>query len=154
MKRILSLFLALAVSATLVLVATTSKASDKAVHDRGVCSDATLTGSYAAKGTGFLPLGSDVKDREVPIAAVGVDIFDGAGSVSTGYTLAVGGVSTPGLTGTGTYTVNPDCTGSMSFTTGDAAGITSNLVIISNGTEFFEIFTSPASTVTGDAKKQ
>lgn len=43
MKRILSAFLALAVSATLVFVATSWKHSVTPVHAQGGCSDATLT---------------------------------------------------------------------------------------------------------------
>jgi len=60
-----------------------------------------------------------------------------------------GGVFT-GQTGSGTYTVNSDCTGSASFTAGDAAGLTSNLAVIGGGTEVFGVVTSAGGTATFD----
>jgi hypothetical protein len=85
---------------------------------------------------------------------VGVVAFDGAGNASTSYTLVTNGVAAAGLTGSGTYTVNSDCTGSISFTTGDAAGLTFNMVIIGGGTEIFAIHTTPGITGALDGKKQ
>jgi len=154
MKRVVCAFLALVVSTTLVFVATSSKHSVKSVHAQGGCSVATLTGNYAFSAPGFSTVSKSVKGNEVPIAAVGVFALDGAGNVSTSYTLAFRGIITPGLTGTGTYTVNSDCTGSISFTGGDAAGLNFNMVIIGGGAEIFGILASPTSTVTFDSKKQ
>jgi hypothetical protein len=90
---------------------------------------------------------------------VGVSTFDGAGNVSATYTDMSpgkpGGYGTPIQgTGSGTYTVNSDCTGSVSFTSGTAAGITFNMVIISGGTEVFGINTTPLVIATADFKKQ
>jgi hypothetical protein len=50
MKRIVSVFLALAVSATLVFVVTSWKHS---VHAQGVSSVATLTGNYGSPSADF-----------------------------------------------------------------------------------------------------
>jgi hypothetical protein len=50
--------------------------------------------------------------------------------------------------------VNPDCTGSISITTGPGAGVTFNTVIIGGGAELFGINTSAGFTSSVDAKKQ
>lgn len=154
MKRILRAFLALAVSATLVFVVTSWKHGVMPVHAQGGCSVATLTGTYAFKDPGFVAPGHSVTGAEVPFAAMGVEAFDGAGNVSASYTLVINGAISTGLTGSGTYTVNSDCTGSVSFTTGDAAGLTFNIAIIGGGTEAFGIHTSSGITGALDAKKQ
>lgn len=158
MKRIVSGLLALAALAALVIVATTSKRIVRPAYAQSGCSLATLSGNYAFSQPGFIS--SSMKGSPLPIAVVGVSTFDGAGNVSVTYTDMSpgkpGGYSNPiqGATGSGTYTVNSDCTGSASFTSGDAAGITLNLVIIGGGTEVFSINTTPLVIATADWKKQ
>lgn len=66
----------------------------------------------------------------VPWAGVGVESFDGMGNVTLSFAEALDGKITTGSTGAGTYTVNADCTGSESFTSGDAAGERANMVIV------------------------
>jgi hypothetical protein len=116
------------------------------------CSNATLSGNYAFTDAGFGTLRHS--GPQVPIDAVGTLNFDGAGNVSfPTLTLAFdGSISTE--TGSGSYTVNSDCTGSISITGGSIAGITFNIVIVGGGAEVFGIVTSPANTQTFDAKKQ
>jgi hypothetical protein len=148
MKRNLSVSFALAVAATLVvLIANPAYAA--------TCNNATLTGSYGVitalglntpgQVNAFLPLGPDI-----PSAVVGVVTFDGTGSFTDIHTLVVNGVIFPGLSRPGTYTVNSDCTGSMS----NDHGINFNIVVVSGGTEIFGIVTNPSFTATFDAKKQ
>jgi len=144
-NRILSVLLALALSATLVvLTPNTAYAS---------CTDATLTGNYAVIGPGFhntkVPGSSDV-----PLAVVGVFTFNGSGKIDFSFTFANNGAILQGGTGSGAYTVASDCTGSISFTSGDASGVNFNTVIIGDGAEIFGINTSPGNTQTFDAKKQ
>jgi len=153
--RIRSALLALAVLAALAIVTATSKHTLGRVYAQGGCSLATLTGNYAFSQPGFTPRNS--KGIPLPIAVVGVSTFDGAGNVSATFTDMSPGkptyIPTQG-TGSGTYTVNSDCTGSVSFTSGDAAGQTLNLVIIGGGTEAFGVNTTPFVIATSDFKKQ
>jgi len=155
MNGILSGFLAFAVSATLVVVLTTTPQLRRGVpivHAQSGCSEATLTGNYSVSWQGFdIPKGAA---HEVPWAGVGVLGFDGAGNVSVSFTQALDGKITTGATGTGTYTVNRDCTGSASFTSGDAAGESANFVIVSGGTEVLFVSTLSSQTILLDAKKQ
>jgi hypothetical protein len=148
-------FLVFAVSATLVVVLTTTpklKRGVPTVHAQSGCTDATLKGNYGVSWQGF----DIVKGaaHEVPWAGVGVVGFDGAGNVSVSFTQALNGKITTGATGAGTYTVNSDCTGSPSFTSGDAAGESPIMVIVGGGTEVLFISTLSGQTIVLDAKKQ
>lgn len=150
MKRLLSV---LAVLAALSILTTTSKHGFPVAHAQSGCSVATITGSYAVSAPGFASPGRSPNGNEVPLDAVGVMTFDGAGAVSTTYTLAENGVIVPGRTSSGSYTVSSDCTGSITFTAGDFTP-NFNIVIIGGGTEFFGIETTPGFTGTMDGKKQ
>ena len=105
---------AFAITAFAVLalgVAPTAKAHDKA------CSKATLQGNYTHIATGFfISPGS----MATPFAAVSTITYDGNGAFTeTGIQSLNGNIVPPQtdpalvqtVTGTGTYTVNPDCTG-------------------------------------------
>jgi hypothetical protein len=153
MKRTLSLLLTLAVSAALLVLGPMSKHNQFSVQAQSGCSNATLSGNYAFLAPGFfIPHGNA---NEVPFAAEGVVAFDGIGSVSSsGDTAVGGGVISTQQSGTGTYTVKSDCTGSISFTAGNAAGLNLNLAIIGGGSELFAIYATPSFTVTFDGKKQ
>jgi len=125
-----------------------------AVHAQSGCSDTTLTGNYGFSDSGFFAKSPTGAGQEVPLAAVGVLTFDGAGNASISYTVSGDGSITPNVSGSGTYTVGSDCTGSISFTTGGAAGITFNIVTVNSGTEVLGIPTVTGTTQTLDAKKQ
>jgi len=154
MKRIVSASLALAVLAALVMVLTTSKP----VYAQGVCSVATLKGNYGFSQPGFEPRGPNPNANKLPFAVVGVIAFDGGGNFSITYTDVSPGQPDPYVplhgTGSGTYTVNSDCTGSGSCTTGDCAGVTFDTVILAGGKEVFGINTLPGVVATIDLKKQ
>jgi len=146
--------LTLAVLAALAIVTTTSKRSVQAVYASTGCTDATLTGKYAFNLSGFTTPHRETTGSEVPAAAVGVFTFDGAGNLSTTLTGSINGAIEAADTSSGTYTVNRDCTGTLSLTTGDVAGYDVNLVIIASGTEAFAVSTTPGVTQTLDLKKQ
>jgi len=160
MKPILSALLTLAVFAAVAIVATTSRHSVRPVYAQSGCNLATLNGKYASSQSGFEA--KNTMGPPLPFATVGVSTFDGAGNFSVTFTDMSpgkpGGYGTPvrGATGSGTYTLNStDCTtGSVSVTSGDAAGITFDIVIIGGGTEVFGINTTPLIIATFDAKKQ
>lgn len=66
----------------------------------------TYHGTYLISGTGTI-----VGVTTLPVAAVGEVTFDGQGKSVATYTVSVNGSVFRGVTVTGTYTVNPDCTG-------------------------------------------
>jgi hypothetical protein len=67
--------------------------------------NATKHGTYVVSGTGTI-VGFG------PISAVGEITYDGQGNSIATYTASVNGTIHKGVTVTGTYTVNTDCTGS------------------------------------------
>lgn len=153
MKRILSALLTLCVLAALLVLTTISKHVVPVAHAQGGCGVATLTGTYAVSAPGFIFPGNGIKGAEVPLAAVGTFTFNGAGNSSAAYTLVINGEILGSKNASGTYTVSSDCTGSITFTSGDFTP-NFNIVIIGGGTEFFAIATTPGFTSTLDAKKQ
>ena len=98
--------------------------------DKGY-SNETLRGSYAQTGSGVITAPAD---QAGPFANVGTLIFDGNGGL-TGVIVVNG--SSAEATETGTYKVNPDCTGTYTVEI-DPFGITSNafFAIDTNGDEF------------------
>jgi hypothetical protein len=141
-KRIFSLLIVLAV----VLTKTSTVYAQ--------CSNATLTGSYGFKQDGFDNNGKkDPKlGNEIPFANVGLVTFDGVGNLSVTTTFVFnGGGGQPFGPATGTYTVNSDCTGTITV---PDAFTTFNIVTVSHGAEFLGIQTDIGVTNTIDGKKQ
>jgi hypothetical protein len=157
MKRIVGFLLALAVLAFFVITTTTSKRALRPVDASTGCTDATLAGNYAFNFSGFgTRVANQPKGNEVPIVGVGVFGFDGAGNHSASIALVQNGALSAGLTASGTYALNADCTGSVNWTAGPFAGVTFNIAVIGGGPEIFGIETDTTAgiTATFDAKKQ
>jgi hypothetical protein len=151
MKQIATAFTGLAALAALMFVITASKHGIQSVHAQNGCSDATLTGNYLFHYSGFNSKKNNYA-TELPIAAVGVGTFDGAGNASFTYNDAfnghIGATTTPDI---GTYSVNSDCT----FTLADpAAGQTWAGAIVGGGTEWDTIVTVTGYTATMSGKRQ
>ncbi|HUI43126.1 MAG TPA: hypothetical protein VL523_14280 [Terriglobia bacterium] len=124
--------------ASLIMLAMTSTAR---AGDKG-CSNRTLSGSYGATLTGTV--------NGEPFAALDSVTSDGHGNITGTGTISLDGTIIPS-TFTATYTVNSDCTGSFS----SSSGTTENLVITQDGSEVQFIVTATAlgpATVTGSAK--
>ncbi len=125
------------------------------VHAQSGCGDATLTGNYGFSDSGFFASKSrNGAGNEVPLSAVGMFTFDGAGNASVSYTIAANGTINTNASGSGTYTISSACTGLISFTAGDAAGVAYNIVVVNGATEVLGIPTVAGTTQTLDAKKQ
>jgi hypothetical protein len=119
------------------------------------CSNATLQGEYAFGVSGWLtPPGLPAGP---PNVVAGVKIFDGKGSLTQrdyGGDSVPAEFSPPGLE-TGTYMVNPDCTGSMVINlnvpvpTGSTGVINILFVISDGGRHIHEVvseFTPPGAS--------
>jgi hypothetical protein len=154
-KKISSAVLALLITAMVVFLTTTSKPHVPTVHASTGCTEATLTGTY-----GFMWQGFDVlrhgTGAQLPWASAGVLNFDGQGGVSAVVVgSSIGGkISLDQTLSSGNYTVAPDCTGSVSLTSGPGAGETLNVVIVGGGAEAFLMSTTPTQTFAADAKRQ
>jgi hypothetical protein len=115
------------------------------VHAQSGCSLRTLKGSYGFFRTGATPVG--------PLAAVGIDIFDGKGSSTFRQTTRKNGDSTSDLFDdpplAGTYDLGPDCTGTLSLD-GD---VIAHMVVVDGGKGIFILSLSTGNSVYGEMRK-
>ena len=116
------------------------------------CSDTTLSGCFGITWTGDRIDGGNPGPR----AGVGQIIFNGQGSLSGSVTKSSNGVISQ-VTGTGTYTVNPNCTGSVTITDSDGEIRDFNFVIVETfivgAIEVFAIQTDTGRVITLDLKR-
>jgi len=133
-------------TAVALWVAPASKATDKG------CNAASLNGGFADKDTGFIVPAANA--APLPFAGINAITFDGNGNITgTGFG-NVGGSGTP-QTETGTYTVNPDCTGTYTVTINPGA-ITVHAYFVPDDSlnELQIIITDPGNIITCVARRQ
>lgn len=138
MKRstIAKTFAMAAVTALALAMVPTAKADDKG------CSNATLKGTFAHIGSGFTTAPPEMAG---PLAGVGTDTFDGNGNITGTATLSLNGnIVSAGETGT--YKVNPDCTGAYTVQFSVGGTTRANFVIADSGNEIHAVCTD-AGTV-------
>jgi hypothetical protein len=109
------------------------------------CNDDTIQGRYAVRIEGSL-VGIG------PFAAVGLFTFDGSGNLTNAATTSTNGNIITGVTA-GTYTVNDDCTGQMSFPSISGPPLTFNFVIADRGNEIYLIATRAPAVLSGVGKR-
>ncbi len=136
-----------AITGLALSVAPAAKADDKG------CSNTSLQGTFAFTSTGFITAPAE---RAGPVGEVGTQTFDGKGGTTGSATLSANG-NILQLTLTGTYTVNPDCTGKFNVQVAVLGGPVFPLevffVIADNGAEFHGIETGTGLVVTRIARK-
>jgi hypothetical protein len=147
MKKLLFLLLVLGMGA---LVAPVSARADEEEFTVG-----SVRGSYGFSWDGTVGAGTS---GAVPAAAVGLLVADGEGNFTEAVrTLTVNG-SVSRQTATGTYTVNPNGTGSavlhVNFGAGPLVTETFEFVIVKGGREAPFIGTNPGVVIRGVAVKQ
>ncbi|MGE0826379.1 MAG: hypothetical protein AB7G75_26740 [Candidatus Binatia bacterium] len=103
------------------------------------CSLQTLKGSYLYHCTGF----QLVDGQQVHFAFAGRDQYNGDGTMSGVYSLSYNGELSQHLSYTGTYTVNPDCTGAFTTTDENGAVIHADLYFGRDGEEVSFVLTDP-----------
>jgi len=115
-------------------------------HDRG-CSVASLKGTYAFRRIGVNnALGG-------PIAQIGIDVFNGDGTRGPIRTTRSSNGDIRDWTDeppSGTYTVDPDCTGSFFD---DEGTKTHNLVVLDGGKRYFLLSVQPDTITTQEGER-
>ncbi len=122
------------------------------------CSVATLRGNY---GNWFQFLdavhypfgGLEFTEGFTPGAGLGTDTFDGQGNYVGEATISFGGAIVSAQF-SGTYTVNPNCTGSMVLSFVDGGTSNLNLVIVDKGKEVHTLSADANHTAFGTLKRQ
>jgi hypothetical protein len=112
------------------------------------CSVATLQGEYL--WTGRADRAPDAEETNFPRVFVGVMTFDGTGNVSATSTSSMGGVISRGVS-SGSYTLEFDCTGTMTFET---SGTHWDMVLTTDGNEGQLIRTDDGTIATRSFKRR
>jgi len=98
------------------------------------CSVGSLRGAYIYAQDGFTIAG-EMASQRTPFAQAGRETFNGDGTMSGVATANFNGALVR-LTYSGTYTVQPNCTGAVTFTDGDGAVSHYDIAIEDGGAEF------------------
>ena len=132
--------------ATAILFATAIWAQDGAFQI--VCTNATLEGDYGFIVTGTRPSGPGGPVETV--VGVAMTHFDGNGNLTQTDNIhgSITGLAAPNRQGTGTYTINADCTGTMKLTNPGAPALTLAIVVVDDGNEVRAAVMDPTASVT------
>jgi hypothetical protein len=121
--------------------------------DRVHCSNETLKGNYGFTITGIRP--ATRGGPQVAVVGTALTTFHGDGTFDQFDNINVDSTSDPyqpDRPGTGTYTLNPDCSGSMTLTAG---GVTLDLsiIVVDNGREVRTAVVTPNVIITSNGRK-
>jgi hypothetical protein len=135
----------------LMLALVLAASSTLTAHASG-CSNATLNGSYA-----FTIHGTIVpQDGSAPLLVDGLakTTFDGRGNLTQLDAVAVNGNMAPGWAlNTGTYSLNADCTGTMTVTNGAMQPVHLQLIVSQSGNTIHDMVTDPGFATTAEAER-
>jgi hypothetical protein len=126
-------------------------ASSTLTADANACSNATIRGTYAftIHGTIFLPNGATLL-----IDGIAKTTFDGAGNLTQVDAVADNGNLTPGWrSGTGTYSVNPDCTGTQTIVTAGMPDLHLQFIVAQSGNTIRQVVIDPGVAVTAEGER-
>jgi hypothetical protein len=115
------------------------------------CSNSTIRGSYAftIHGTIFLPDGSTLL-----IDGIDKITFDGKGNLRQVDAVATNGILTPGWRpGTGTYSVNPDCTGTQTIVIPGMSDLHLQFIVAQSGNTIHQVVTDPGVATTAEGER-
>jgi hypothetical protein len=136
---------------SLLLLALALAASSSLTAHAGVCSNSTIQGTYAftIRGQIVLPDGSTLV-----LHGLAETTFDGKGNLTELDAIAVNGNVAPGWASeTGTYSVNPDCTGSWTVTHGSEPNVHFQMIVARSGNTIHNMSIDPGIATTADAER-
>jgi hypothetical protein len=131
--------------AGLLLAASGLSAQDGAFQE--ICTNATLQGDYGFTVTGMRPSGPGAPVEM--IVGVAMTHFDGNGGLTQTDNIhgSLSGLATPDRKGTGTYSINPDCSGTMTLSNQGSPTLTLRIVVVDDGNEVRTAVVDPTATV-------
>lgn len=115
------------------------------------CTLASLQGTYGTLASGFFQFGATTASH--PFAQIGNVSSDGAGHATGQFTFSDNGNIITNPAQMFTYTVNPDCTGSVPAPPPNSGSVL-NFVIVAQGHEFLAIQTVDGTVVSAIGIKQ
>jgi hypothetical protein len=126
-------------------------ASSSVMAHASACSNSTIQGTYAftIHGQVFLPDGSTLL-----IDGLAKTTFDGKGNLTQLDAVAVNGNVPPGwASNTGTYSVNPDCTGTFTVTNGSQSPVHLQMIVAQSGKTIHDMVVDPGFATTAEADR-
>ena len=114
------------------------------------CSNATLKGLYMFAQSGY----TTVSGSLVPEGVTGKAIFHGNGKFDSLATISIGGDIIPDDAAPGTYTVNSDCTGTVTvIMTPPTPDVHLDIFVAPDGNKFFTIQTDAGNVLSGTEQR-
>ncbi len=135
----------------LMMLALTLAASPALTAHALACDDATIQGRYAftLHGTIFLPNGGTLL-----IDGISLTTFDGRGNVKQVDAVADNGNLTPGWRpGTGSYSVNPDCTGTATIVVPGMPDLHLQMIVAQGGNTIHQVVIDPGIATTAEGER-
>jgi hypothetical protein len=125
-------------------------AGSSAVTAHPACTDSTIKGDYA------FTIHGQILTPNGPLLVDGIakTTFDGDGNLTQVDAVAVNGsIAEVWRPGTGTYTLNPDCTGTMTLINEGQAPLRLAIVVSQSGNVIHTVVTNLGRAVTSDAER-
>jgi hypothetical protein len=125
--------------------------SSPLISHASTCSDSSLRGSYAftIHGSIILPDGSTLL-----VDGLAKQTFDGNGNFTQVDAVAVGGNLPPGWRpGSGTYSLNPDCTGSQTIVIPGNSDVHLQLIVAQSGNTIHQVVIDPGVAATAEGER-
>jgi hypothetical protein len=116
----------------------------------GGCTLATLRGLYMFAQSGYVTISGSL----VPQGVTGKAVFYGNGKFDSLATLSIGGTIIPDDAAPGTYTLNSDCTGTVTvLMTAPTPDVHLDIFVAPDGDKFFGIQTDPGNVLSGTEQR-
>jgi hypothetical protein len=128
-----------------VAVSVSQGVSGQAEGSGRVCNTHTLRGDYGLVGTGVRGLGPGTSETFATISMVSYDGHGGFTATGTSHGQITG--VRAGLPVTGTYFVNPDCTGGQTTNIPGVPPLEDSFVIVDDGREVRTVVVAPNTTI-------
>jgi len=134
-----------------LMLALALAASSAVTARASVCSNSTIQGSFAftIHGTIFLPNGATIL-----IDGIALQVFDGKGNVRQVDAVADNGFLAPGWRpGTGTYSVNSDCTGTETLVVPGMGDLHLQIIVAQGGNTIHQVVIDPGIATTAEGER-
>jgi hypothetical protein len=117
---------------------------------QSICTNAMLEGDYGFVVTGTRPSAPTPGPPPENIVGVAMTHFDGNGNLTQTDNIhgSITSTASPNRPGTGTYTINSDCSGIMMLSSSGSPTLTLSIVVVEDGNEVRTAVTDPTANVT------
>jgi hypothetical protein len=127
----------------LLLAATAACAQDA---PQTTCTNASLKGDFGFTLTGTRPSAPTPGAAIETVIGTAMTHFDGNGNLTQVDNIhgSVTGFTAPDRAGSGNYSINPDCTGTMTLSSSGSPTLTLQIVVVDDGNEVRTAVVAPA----------